>query len=355
MNYDFERIIASFNLTPHFYKITSLKHGLINDSFLLTHDTGLKSYVLQKINKKVFKDPEKLMDNIKIVQTVLDENKGYLPDEFMILKYINGKEGFNFYCDNNGDFWRIAEYIPNFQIGNQYHNIDYKKLGNILGTFLSVLNINKLEVNETIPQFHRLDIVFSNFKKQIEKENTRLSNSKDIVNKLIKYEYLIDEYKEIVSGNYLKKYIVHNDPKLSNFLFDENFHPTSLIDWDTIMPGYIYSDYADALRSILTEEQLSQNNSDLKLKYFEDFTTGFWDSLRDFIEPNHKMHLLNFTFFIVYEQSLRFFTDYLMGDIYYITKNKDENLFRAKSQLKILEFLTQNKIKIYDFIESELI
>jgi len=39
---------------------------------------------------------------------------------------------------------------------------------------------------------------------------------------------------------------------------------------------------------------------------------------------------------IVYEQAIRFLTDYLMGDVYYSTGYEEHNLIRARNQFALL-------------------
>ena len=45
--------------------------------------------------------------------------------------------------------------------------------------------------------------------------------------------------------------VIHGDPKLSNFLFDNQFkYVISLIDLDTVSSGFLLTDLADCIRSI---------------------------------------------------------------------------------------------------------
>jgi len=41
----------------------------------------------------------------------------------------------------------------------------------------------------------------------------------------------------------------------------------------------------------------------------------------------------------IFEQALRFLTDYLLGDVYYKVANEEQNLIRTKNQLCLLESL----------------
>ncbi|MEO1624487.1 MAG: hypothetical protein AAFV25_04965, partial [Bacteroidota bacterium] len=69
---------------------------------------------------------------------------------------------------------------------------------------------------------------------------------------------------------------------------------------------------------------------------------GFLEGIKDAITKEEKEQLTDGARLIIYEQSLRFLTDYLQGDLYYSTSHPEQNLQRAQNQWTLLQdFLRQ--------------
>ena len=71
------------------------------------------SYVLQRINKYVFKNPELVMENIcavtEFLRKKIEAAGGNTERE--TLTVIATKDGKNFFIDENGEYWRVYNYI----------------------------------------------------------------------------------------------------------------------------------------------------------------------------------------------------------------------------------------------------
>ena len=63
-----KKIYNYFNIQGNLLNINSYGDGHINDTFLI--ETNKKKYILQKINNKVFKKPNKLMKNFSLIYLV---------------------------------------------------------------------------------------------------------------------------------------------------------------------------------------------------------------------------------------------------------------------------------------------
>ena len=88
--------------------------GHINSTFLVTLENK-KTYVLQKINTYVFKNPEQLMDNIfGVTNFVANDLKkqGIAPDR-RTLSFVRSKDGKKFYTDKDGNAFRLYKCIEN--------------------------------------------------------------------------------------------------------------------------------------------------------------------------------------------------------------------------------------------------
>ena len=71
------------------------------------------------------------------------------------------------------------------------------------------------------------------------------------------------------------KRICHCDTKVSNMLFDENGKVLCVIDLDTVMPSFIFSDFGDFLRSAANtgkEDEADLNKVKFNMEIFKAFT-----------------------------------------------------------------------------------
>ena len=140
----------------HFEKIIDIKQvesGNINKSYKISTENNY--YLLQKINKQVFKYPRKIIKNATQVINHLQSKK--LFDK--CLKLIKTRDDCNYYIDNNGDFWRCYEFISNSVSFNESNdlNIIYET-GRAFGKFQSSFvdyDISSLYV--TIENFHNTE------------------------------------------------------------------------------------------------------------------------------------------------------------------------------------------------------
>jgi Phosphotransferase enzyme family len=132
----------------------------------------------------------------------------------------------------------------------------------------------------------------------------------------------------------------HNDTKAGNvLLYTATRKAASVIDWDTIMPGVILSDFGDMVRTFASDQyEDDPNHAHLSIRktVLEAMIAGFLDETADLLTPAERQHLMLGGEWIIGEQALRFFTDYLAGDVYYKTAYPEHNLIRTQNQLALL-------------------
>jgi hypothetical protein len=75
----------------------------------------------------------------------------------------------------------------------------------------------------------------------------------------------------------------------------------------------------------------------MDLDLFEAFASGFLDSTRHILSDTEKDALVYAALLFPYMQSVRFLMDYLDGDVYYKTRDKEHNLVRTRAQLKLTQ------------------
>lgn len=134
--------------------------------------------------------------------------------------------------------------------------------------------------------------------------------------------------------------VTHNDTKLNNILFDKyNGRALSVIDLDTIMPGYSVNDFGDSIRfgattALEDERDLSKVSFDISL--YEIYVKGFIEGAKGGLCDSEIEMLPIDALMMTYECGMRFLTDYLSGDTYFRISREKQNLDRARNQFKLL-------------------
>lgn len=99
-----------FRLPGEIYSYDTITIGNINSTYKVTYtqrDNTLKSYLFQRVNTHVFKNPVKIMENIDRVTTYI---RSKYPDQ-ITLHFHHTDEGLNYYIIDNDAFWRVVNYV----------------------------------------------------------------------------------------------------------------------------------------------------------------------------------------------------------------------------------------------------
>jgi thiamine kinase-like enzyme len=114
----------------------------------------------------------------------------------------------------------------------------------------------------TIPGFHDLSYRFSEFEKAVKQGNReRLDQSRDIATRLYDQSVIADQFKKICNDNMFIKRVTHHDTKISNVLLDRDNKGVCVIDLDTVMPGYFFSDVGDMIRTYTSPASEEEDRS----------------------------------------------------------------------------------------------
>lgn len=312
--------------------ITPLGNGLINDTFLVKTNNGC--FVFQRINTQVFPKPSQIMENLSLLSKHINK-KNYKAVKLIIPRFIKTIDQQPYHIDKNGGYWRALEYIDNTiskeLISSQK---EAEQIGLALGHFHSLMNdVESNSFNDTLPGFHITSSYFQHYQ-SVEQSTLGLSSKKIEKCKafITKFSPKINSLENAKRQGLLQERITHGDPKLNNFLFDQDSNEiVSLIDLDTVKPGLVHYDIADCLRSCC--HKLDSNTFDLDLcgiiinNYLKEASAFFTQHDYDFLYPAIEL--------IPFELGLRFFTDYLQGNIYFKVDSKEQNLDRALTQFEL--------------------
>jgi len=348
-----EDICRQFDLPGTRYIISPLGKGLINDTFLVEPENSKsnKRFVLQRINKNVFNEPEKVMHNLISINNHLIE-KGVESQEL-----IHSKQGQLYFIDSNSDYWRITKYLENTKtLYESYNSVIAYEAAKTYGNFLS--NLHDLNVNgiyETIPEFHNYSNRITQFNNSIQNNKYERSKTcqKEIDTIFQKLKYIETFYKLS-----LPRRVIHSDTKIDNILFDSDTLAGRLvIDLDIAMPGSILFDYGDMIRSLtntLKEDDPDLNSIDVKLDIFEYVTKGFLEATKTFAQDKEVENLILGPKLAILIQAIRNLTDYLNGDIYYKINYENHNLHRAQNQITLLVAIENHEQRLHKIINNYL-
>lgn len=353
-------IINEFQLQGKVMDITSIDSGHINTTYAITTENESDTdYILQKINNTVFQNIQELTSNViritnHIAQKISQKSGSLAQEESLCVVYTNSGSGFHQDCE--GNYWRIFKMIPGTSTIEILSNKTQANLiGKTLGEFHQLLSsLPPSALYDTIPKFHDTLHRIEQLKDSVRTDAAgRLAGISEDINCILSFELEIEEDLKNIIHDEIPTRIIHQDPKLGNLLFDKDNNVVCLIDLDTTMGGYLCYDFGDAVRGGMntsTEDEIDFSRISINLDYFKSFTIGYCKSAKSFILPEEVMTLAFGVKLITYEQSIRFYTDYLNGDVYYKTQAKDHNLVRARCQLELFKKVRQQYPFMHKFV-----
>lgn len=337
---DWTSLKASFQLGCNLSDVTSINSGHINETFYVRD--GEHHWILQHINNQVFTNPQLVQQNFDRVSQHLATTN--YPLENLTTKLTRNGHSLAL---ANGNSWRLVKYIPNCKILDMADNPQQAfNAAQAVGHFNHGLSKLKCsEVSTVIDGFHDLQLRLNQFNQSLLKNhNNRVANCFKELEVVKKFASLADWIPKAKANHLIEQRVVHNDTKISNILIcNRTARAKAVIDWDTVMPGYLLYDYGDMVRSFVPAGG-EDNPSECFLRWdiLEALTEGYLSSINNSIAPFERENLLTGAKIIIFMIGVRFLTDYFNGDIYFKTSRDNQNLDRARTQFRLLEQLEQN-------------
>lgn len=336
-------IVEHFLIEGTVEAITPLGNGLINDTYkVTTKEVEAPDYVLQRINNAIFKDVELLQHNIEVVTNHIRqklEAAGTDDIDRKVLRFVSTQEGKTFFMTQEGKYWRMMVFIPRAKT-YELVNPEYSYYaGKAFGEFEAMLVDVVEPLGETIPDFHNMELRWHQLEEAVRDDKAgRLQEVQDIVDELKESAEEMCMAERLYREGKLPKRICHCDTKVNNMMFDENGEALCVIDLDTVMPSFVFSDIGDFLRTAantLNEDDAHYEDIDFRMDIYEAFKKGYLESASVFLTPLEKEMLPYAARLFPFMQCVRFLADYLNGDTYYKIQYPEHNLVRTKNQLEL--------------------
>ena len=353
-----QQVVSQFDVQGTVVDVRPLGNGLINTTYKVETEGDAPNYVLQNVNNAIFPDVEMLMDNIVTVTNHIRakyEAAGMTDVERRVLRFVPAKDGKYFHFDGE-KYWRVMVFIPDTVSQTAVTPESSYIVGETFGNFQAMLADVPTELGETIKDFHNMEFRLQQLREAV---------AENKAGRLAEVQWLVDELEaraeEMCKGERLHregklaKRICHCDTKVDNILFDADGNVLCVIDLDTVMPNFIFSDFGDFLRSAANtgrEDDKDLDNVNFNMDIFKAFAEGYLKSAKVFLTPLEIEMLPYAAQLFPYMQAVRFLADYINGDTYYQTKYAEHNLVRTKAQYKLYQEACKAEPEMKAYISS---
>lgn len=353
-----EDIISNFGIEAADATFIPLRNGLINDTYKVSVKGSDTEYVLQRINKNVFSNVDLLQNNIDVATNHLRSKLRELGESEIdrkCLRFLRNVSDRHSYVEADGEYWRMRLFVRDSYTKDDLNPENAYMCGLAFGEFEKNLNEVTPLIGETIPHFHDMEYRVRQFREALASDAAgRVKEVPYLIEKVLSFTEEMTLLERLHRKGILPKRVCHCDAKLNNILFDADGDMLCIIDLDTVMPSFIFSDFGDFLRSAAnTGSEDSENLAevDFDLDIFRSFAKGYLTSA-SFLTPLEKALLPFAARLFPYMQAVRFLTDYINGDTYYKIRYPEHNLVRTKAQLKLFDRATEKEVAMTEIIND---
>ena len=337
------QLIEKFPEIKNVESVKPLTAGLINQTYLVTTQEGTPNFILQCINHNIFKNVNLLQNNIECVTNHIRKklaDAGEKDLDRKVLRFAVADNGKTYYFDGER-YWRACVFVEGSVTLDAVTPESSYLVGLKFGEFEAMLSDLPCHLEETIPDFHNMEFRMKQLRDAVEADVAgRMDKVRELVAEIEKDAYEMCCAERYYREGKLPKRICHCDTKVSNMLFDKEGNVLCIIDLDTVMSSFVFSDFGDFLRSAANTGQEDDKNLDnvkFNFEIFKSFAKGYIESAKCFLTPL-EIELLPYAVTLFpYMQAVRFLTDYINGDIYYQTKYPEHNYVRTLAQYKLYQ------------------
>ncbi|KPK27103.1 MAG: hypothetical protein AMJ61_06770 [Desulfobacterales bacterium SG8_35_2] len=355
---------AAENFIRHGATIAGIKeygHGIIHDTYLVKLDNGAR-FILQRLNTHVFVNPAAVMHNIRLVCNHMQERMKVSGSDidatWQILQSLAAGDGRNFSLAADKSFWRAFSFIRGAITLEEIASLhDAREVGRALGLFhLLVSDLKPGLLHVTLPGFHNIENYLKHYDEVLSLSYKKGETGKfcqQFVENRRRWAPVLEKARK---EKLLLVRVIHGDPKFDNIMINRKTEQAvSIIDLDTVMPGLMQYDIGDCLRSCCnTAGEETSNLSEVRfdLERCRAVLSGYTRAARYFLTDRDFDFLYDAVRLLPFELGLRFYTDFLEGNVYFKVNHADQNLERALVQFKLAESVEQQEKGLRKVIEE---
>lgn len=337
---DFDDVLNAFGIDPGEATVARVGSGHINKTFKV--NTRKAGFILQQINTNVFVKPEVIAQNLELTR----EHLAHKHPDYLFVSPVRSKENKTLVYTDHKDPWRLYPYIENTYTVDDVQSVDQayeaSRAFGRFGKLMKGCDLSKFK--PTIDRFHDLALRYDQFESALSSADQKTkTQAAEEIRKAIGFRKFVDRYNSVIASKTLVPGIFHNDTKINNVLFDGSSQKAiAVIDLDTVMDGYFIYDLGDLVRTVVSpvsEEERDITKISVRKDFYKALLDGYLLEMGDVISKDERELAPFAGIMMTYIMALRFLADFLRGNTYYHITYPDQNLVRAKNQLRLIELL----------------
>ncbi len=348
---------AQFAQAGQILQVKAYGQGNVHDTFLVTGrgvqlrdgEAAVEAhFILQRLNTRVFRRPEQVLANFSTCTGHLRRRLAEVSPgpgrRWEVPRALPSREGADHWLDPGGSFWRAISFIENAQSLEVIRDLEHaREVGYALGLFQALLSdLAPASLADTLPGFHETPGYLRHFDEVLTRQGAgpspEVAFGLRAIGRRRGWACVLEEAK---AEGRLKLRPIHGDPKVNNVMVDRTSgQAVALVDLDTVKPGLVHYDIGDCLRSgcnPLGEEIESWETVRFEPDICRAILRGYLSRAGGFLTGDDYEYLYDAIRLIAFELGLRFFTDYLEGNVYFKVRDPEQNLVRALAQFKLTE------------------
>lgn len=357
-------IADQFKTHGKIINIRAYGKGNVHDTFLVTLDRKRENkFILQRLNTRVFRQPELVMQNLRTFGEHVRRHQPPIPlgrgRRWEVPQVLLAKNGQDHWIEPGGSFWRAISFIDGAQSFETIQDIKHaREVGYALAMFHNLIRDLPIEkLVDTLEGFHITPRYLRHYDQVLAENRPRKSPevnySLEFVSRRRPGAGILEKAKRQGKLSILP---IHGDPKVNNVMIDTATRKAvSLVDLDTIKPGLIHYDIGDCLRSGCNpfgEDPEQWERVRFDLDFYRAILKGYLLIAGGFLNENDYEYFFDSIRLIAFELGLRYFTDYLEGDVYFKVGNREQNLIRALVQFRLTESIEAQEADIRSIIRD---
>jgi hypothetical protein len=354
-------VAEQFSQQGRIVEVRDFGSGNINKTFLVTRDAGEeRHFVLQRINTRVFNRPELVIQNMRVATEHISKRLLNAPPgrRWEVPRVMPAGDGRDYWIDRDGSFWRAMSFIDAQSFDMIKDAGHAEEVGHALGLFHSLLSDLPCSLlADTLEGFHITPLYLKHYDDVLAKLGNKMSPETDYCAEFVSSRRgLAHVLEDARAKGILELRPVHGDPKVNNIMVDRDTgQAVSIVDLDTVKPGLVHYDIGDCLRSgcnPLGEETAKWEDVEFDTEFCRAILKGYLSMAGEFLTGDDIEYIYDSIRLITFELGLRFFTDFLEGNIYFRVNRPGHNLARALVQFRLTESIESREAQIRNIIRE---
>jgi aminoglycoside phosphotransferase (APT) family kinase protein len=325
--------------------------GLIHETFVSTvrrPDGRTVRYLHQRMNRRVFRSPEQVMENIARVTEHLRRRiaeEGGDPERGTLTIVPTGN-GAPLHTTESGEPWRTFVFIEGAQSYRVTRDRGHAhEAAAAFGRYVRQLDdLPAPPLHETIAGFGDPSRRHTALLRAIDADvagRVRLVGPE--LRFVERHAELVREMRELFAPGALPERVVHHDTKVDNVLIDDGTgKAVAVVDLDTTMPGRVLYDFGDLVRlgaARAAEDERDPARVVVDRELHAALRAGYLEATRGFLSRDELETLDRGGRIVALTLGMRFLTDFLEGDLYFKTSREGQNLDRCRVQFALVSQL----------------